>query len=266
MKIALVTGATSGFGKAVAELFCENGYTVYGFGRNIPSVNTKSIRYIVMDVTDDISVNTALKQVFSEINSVDVLVNCAGHGIAGPSEEIPIESVIEAFNVNFFGTIRVTNKVIPYLRKNKKSTLVNFSSIAGFIGLPFQAYYSATKHAIEGYSESLSVELKPFGIKVILIQPGDYKTGAARNRNVHLPDASSIYSDKLVHFFDYLNTRIDKGGDPKRLAKRVVKISESSCPKLRYTFGTPLECVSKWVHVLLPSRLWERIIQVFYKI
>lgn len=266
MKTALVTGATSGFGKAIAELFSQKGYTVYGFGRNLPENSEHAIRYVKMDITSEESISNAFQFVFSEISTVDVLVNCAGHGIAGPSEEIPMERVQEVFDVNFFGTVRVINKVLPYLRANKSGKIINFSSIAGFIGLPFQAYYSATKHAIEGYTEALSIEVKPFNIKVILIQPGDYNTNAANNKTNYVPLPGSIYYERLKFLFQYLSQRVNKGNDPNKLAKSIVRLSEKSNPKLRYKFGRFDELLTKSVHAIVPARVWERIMEIFYRL
>lgn len=266
MKTALVTGATSGFGKSIAELFSEKGYTVYGFGRNIPKNSPNGIRYVKMDITNEESINNAFHSVFKEISSVDVLVNCAGHGIAGPSEEIPMEKIQGVFDVNFFGTVRVINKVLPYLRANNSGKIINFSSIAGFIGLPFQAYYSATKHAIEGYTEALSIEVKPFNIKVILIQPGDYNTNAANNKTNYIPSKDSIYYERLKFLFQYLSQRVNKGSDPKRLAKSIVLLSEKKNPKLRYKFGRLDELLTKSVHAIVPARVWEKIMEAFYRL
>ncbi len=261
---ALVVGATSGFGKAIAEEYHSNGYKVYGFGRNIPESST--ITYIRMDVTDEQSVESALAQVFSQEDKVDVLVNCAGHGIAGPSEEIPMRTIEQTMNVNFLGTVRVIQKVLPYMRKAGGGTIVNFSSIGGIIALPFQAFYSASKYAIEAFSESLAIEVKPFGIKVVIMEPGDFKTNAARNRSVVKPPTNSVYHKRLITFFEYLDTRVDKGGDPKRLARKVRQLSEKKYPKLRYRYGSVAECVTKPIHEILPGRWWERIMQIFYGI
>lgn len=266
MKTALVTGATSGFGKAIAEIFDKKGYTVYGFGRNIPNNIQNGIRYVKMDITSEESINSAFQLVFNEVKSVDVLVNCAGHGIAGPSEEIPMEKIKEVFDVNFFGTVRVINKVLPYLRANKFGRIINFSSIAGFIGLPFQAYYSATKHAIEGYTEALSIEVKPFNIKVILIQPGDYNTNAANNKTNYIPSQDSIYYERLQFLFRYLSQRVNKGSDPQKLAESIVLLSEKKNPKLRYKFGRFDELLAKSVHAIVPARIWERMMEALYRL
>ncbi len=265
MKVALVTGATSGFGKAVGEVFYQNGYKVYGFGRNIPE-ESNGITFIQMDVTDDASVEKGIQTVLADSPKVDVLVNCAGHGIAGPSEEIPIENIRQTFDVNVLGTTRVIQKVLPAMRANGGGKIFNFSSIGGYIALPFQAYYSASKFAIEGFSEALSIEVKPFNIKVIVIEPGDFKTGAAKNRNMFPPKANSAYTERLQTFFDYLNTRIDKGGDPYQLAQKLYKVSQKPCPKFRYKFGTPMELLTKPIHAILPVRWWERIMNKFYNI
>ncbi len=265
MKVALVTGATSGFGKAVAEKFSAEGYKVYGFGRTVQE-STNGIHYLQMDVTDDASVDAAMQKVLTESPKIEVLVNCAGHGIAGPSEEIPIENIMQTFDVNFMGTTRMIQKVLPAMRTNGGGKIFNFSSIGGYIALPFQAYYSATKFAIEGFSEALSIEVKPFNVKVIIIEPGDFKTGAAKNRNMFAPKENSVYTNRLQTFFDYLNTRIDKGGKPENLANSLYKIAQRKCPKFRYKFGSPLEMASKPIHAVLPVRWWERLMNKFYNI
>jgi NAD(P)-dependent dehydrogenase (short-subunit alcohol dehydrogenase family) len=187
-KVAVITGSSSGIGLESALILARNGYTTYATMRS-PDKDTSikaavqneglPIRVIPLDVTDDSSVNNAVDQIISEVGRIDVLVNNAGYGLNGALEDLSMEEIKSQFETNFFGLIRVTQLVLPTMRKQRSGRIINLSSGAGLFGLPGFSAYASTKFAVEGLSESMAYELEPFGIKVILIEPGDIKTNAA---------------------------------------------------------------------------------------
>jgi NAD(P)-dependent dehydrogenase (short-subunit alcohol dehydrogenase family) len=190
--VVLVTGASSGIGKACAERLFARGCRVYGTSRQAPralaQVRTSDLapmlRMIPLDVTSDASVDAAVGVVVACEGRIDAVVNNAGFGVAGAAELTTIEEAREQFETNFFGTVRVCRAVLPVMRQQGSGRILNVSSIAGRIGIPFQAFYSASKFAIEGFSEALRMEVAPFGVKVVLIEPGDFRTGFTAARRL----------------------------------------------------------------------------------
>jgi short-subunit dehydrogenase len=266
-KVVLITGATSGIGKEMAEVLASNGYKVYGTGRNINSrTASENLKYLFMDVRDQNSVNKAVKNIAENNGKVDILINSAGVGIAGALEEIPFNDIYNTYETNLFGIIRVTKEVIPYMRKNGSGLIVNISSIAGRVALPFQSIYSSSKFALECITEALSIELRDFGIKVCMIEPGDYKTNVNKNRKVIIPDENSFYSERLNGFFDLLRKNIDTGRNPENIRKLILRIVKSKNPKLRYKSGRLVENLTPATRFIAPPRIFEKILMTYYKI
>ena len=197
--VVLVTGASSGIGKACAELLFARGCRVYGTSRQAPRALVEArtsdlaplLRMIPLDVTSDDSVDAAVGVVLACEGRLDAVVNNAGFGVAGAAELTTIEEAREQFETNFFGTVRVCRAVLPVMRQQGSGRILNISSIAGRIGIPFQAFYSASKFAIEGFSEALRMEVAPFGVKVVLIEPGDFRTGFTAARKWRTGDGES---------------------------------------------------------------------------
>ena len=266
-EIILITGGTSGLGLAMAQSLAEKGNIVYASGRHLPDNSPyKNLFFKTLDVTKKETIETAIKDIIHEHNRIDVLINSAGIGAAAPLEEISIEEVQDVFNINLFGILRTIQQVIPVMRKNRKGMIINVSSIGGQTGLPFQGVYSSTKFALEGMTEALSIELKPFGIHVCLLEPGDYNTNVLHNRKVVKPAPDSPYSERLALFFDLLNNNIKQGRHPDKIKKLVARIVNSKRPKLRYKSGKLFEIITPAAQRLMPDRLFERIITGFYKL
>ena len=179
-RVALVTGASAGIGASCAAFLAAKGYRVYGGARS--AVMAEGVEPLILDVTDDVSVARAIETILARESRLDVLVNNAGFGIAGAIEDTSIEEAREQFEVNFFGVLRMCRAVLPVMRRQKSGYIVNIGSIGGLIAIPFQGFYSATKFALEGFSESLRMEVRPFGIQVVLIEPGDHRTAFTQNR------------------------------------------------------------------------------------
>ncbi|MBN2214098.1 MAG: SDR family oxidoreductase [Bacteroidales bacterium] len=266
-KIVLITGATSGMGKAMAESLAENGYQVFATGRNIPNESGhQNLFYRYLDVKNNDSVKGAVSGIMEQFHHIDILINSAGFGLAGPLEETPFEEIYNLFETNYFGTIRVIRHVIPVMRKQGDGLIVNMSSIGGRIGLPFQGIYSSSKFAIECLTEALRIELKPFGIKVCMIEPGDYHTGAIHNRHNIIPTKDSPYQKRLKNYFDLLDKNITKGGNPEVLGKLILKIVTSAKPRLCYKSGRFTERITPFARNFLPYSIFGWFLARFYKI
>jgi NAD(P)-dependent dehydrogenase (short-subunit alcohol dehydrogenase family) len=176
-KVVLITGATSGLGLNMAQKLSRNHYIVYASGRNISThKDLPNLKFIYLDVTKEDVIKSAVDLIISEQGRIDMLINSAGIGIAAAIEEIDTQLVKEAFDINYMGIIRMVQYVIPPMRRAGGGKIINIGSIAGRVGLPFQGIYSSTKFAVEGLSEALRIELKPFGIHVVIIEPGNYRT------------------------------------------------------------------------------------------
>src|SRR5690349_9417327 len=181
-RVALVTGASSGIGEAPARALVGAGFTVYGTSRRAtPGEKRGDVVFLPLDVTDDESVADAVREVLDRSGRIDVLVNNAGLGVAGAAEESSVEQARALFETNLFGSIRMTRAVLPHMREQRSGRIINVSSILGFLPAPFMALYAATKHAIEGYSESLDHEVREHGVRVLLVEPGYTNTAFDAN-------------------------------------------------------------------------------------
>ena len=180
-QVALVTGASSGIGYATAKALQSAGYRVFGTSRRAAAQRSDGVTMMTCDVTDDTSVAKMVADVLAEAGRIDLLVNNAGMGLFGGAEESSTSQAHALFDVNVFGLFRVTNAVLPTMRRQRQGKIVNLSSVQGFIPAPYFALYSSTKHAVEGYSESLDHELRPFGIRVVLVEPAYTRTSFEEN-------------------------------------------------------------------------------------
>jgi NAD(P)-dependent dehydrogenase (short-subunit alcohol dehydrogenase family) len=234
-KIALVTGASSGIGEATAERLARAGYTVYGTSRRgAQTGQQRSFELLALDVTSDESVKSAVDEVMRRSSRVDLLVNNAGFGVApAAAEESSIEQTRAIFETNFFGLIRMTRAVLPHMRRQGSGRIINIGSVLGFLPGPYAALYAATKHAVEGYSESLDHELRTRGIRVSVIEPAYTKTRF--DANVLEPDSKlDEYSDARAAMGELLKAMIATGDEPGVVADVVLKAASAERPKLRY--------------------------------
>jgi NAD(P)-dependent dehydrogenase (short-subunit alcohol dehydrogenase family) len=235
--VVLITGTSSGIGRAIASAFAAKGFEVFGTSRN-PQRNEPiaGVELLPLDVSDQASVASAVSTVIQRARRIDVLVNNAGVGVFGAAEESSIAQAQEIFDTNFFGLIRVTNEVLPHLRAQRSGRIINISSVLGFLPAPYGALYAASKHAVEGYSESLDHETREFGVRVSVVEPG--YTDTAFDANASDPD-SPIESYRVLreHVKEALITAVRAGDDPSVVAKVVLKAATSRTPKLRYPAG-----------------------------
>jgi NAD(P)-dependent dehydrogenase (short-subunit alcohol dehydrogenase family) len=235
--VVLVTGASSGIGQAVASAFAAKGFEVFGTSRNPQHTEPiAGVELVQLDVTDPASVTGAVATVIQRAGRIDVLVNNAGFGVLGAAEESSIAQAQQLFDTNFFGLVRLTREVLPYLRAQGSGRIINIGSVLGFLPAPYGALYAASKHAVEGYSESLDHETREFGVRVSVVEPGYTNTSFEANAT----DADSpidSYAPIREHVKDVLAKAVRAGDDPAVVAQAVLKAATSRTPKLRYPAG-----------------------------
>lgn len=260
MKTVAVTGGSSGIGLAAARIFAENGFEVYEFSRS-GSDNGK-IKHIFCDVTDESSVKEAFAEVIRRSGKLDILVNNAGFGISGAAEFTSLEQAKKQFDVNFFGTVACSNEAVKYMRKSGSGTIVNVSSLAAPLSIPFQAFYSASKSAVNSLTLAMANELRPFGIKVCAVMPGDVKTGftAAREKST---DGDELYSGVLQKSVSTMEHDEQNGMSPEAIAKKIYKLASAKNPKPLSTVGAQYKFLVSLAKVL-PVRAVNRIIGMIY--
>ncbi len=236
-KVALVTGASSGIGQATAELLAKAGYTVYGTSRRGGNAGGKPFEMLALDVTSDASVDAAVQTLVQREGRLDLLVNNAGFGVApAGAEESSIEQAQAIFDTNFFGIVRMTRAVLPHMRAHGAGRIINIGSVLGFLPMPYGALYAATKHAIEGYSESLDHELRTRGIRVSVIEPAYTKTPF--DANFLEPDAKlDAYREVRAAVNQRVKEVMATADLPGVVADVVLKAANATNPKLRYTAG-----------------------------
>src|SRR3954469_14442425 len=211
-RVALVTGASAGIGKAAAERLLQGGFTVYGTSRKASAGEQRGgVTFLPLDVTDDDSVDGAVREVLDRSGRIDVLVNNAGLGITGAAEESSVEQARALFDTNFFGSIRMTRAVLPHMRERGSGRIINLSSVLGLVPSPFGALYAATKHAMEGYSESLDHEVREHGVRVLLVEPAYTRTSFDANA-VPADEPLPVYARRR-EVAGVLNAEGIKGGD-----------------------------------------------------
>ena len=241
--VAIVTGASGGIGEATARALHAAGYRVFGTSRRAPSTKSPGIEYLVCDVTSDESVKAAVGEVLSKAGRVDLLVNNAGVGLVAGAEESSLEQAKSLFDVNLFGLIRMTKAVLPTMRKQRAGRIVNLSSVMGLIPAPFMALYSASKHAVEGYSESLDHEIRGSGVRVVLVEP--YYTRTSFDGNVYQADQQlDVYQSARTNAEGVVRDEMKAADTPELVARAVVKASTNTNPQPRYAAGRRARQVS----------------------
>ncbi|MBL9056688.1 MAG: oxidoreductase [Rhodobacteraceae bacterium] len=264
---ALVTGASSGMGKSIAKRLIADGYLVYVAARNTDKMADLAALGAVplqMDISKDAEIVAAVARITEQSGGVDVLVNNAGYGLYGPVEEIPLDEARYQFEVNVFGAARLTQLLLPAMRAKGKGTIVNITSMGGKIYTVLGAWYHATKHALEGWSDSLRLELAPFGIRVVVIEPGLIETGfgAAASQGILERSAHGPYrkvAQSVAASMDRSYGR-GQGTDPKVIADVVGEAVKSARPKTRYAAGKYAKMMI-WVRKWLGDRAFDRLIK-----
>jgi NAD(P)-dependent dehydrogenase (short-subunit alcohol dehydrogenase family) len=254
-KVVLITGASAGIGRACAERLTKSGYSVIGASRRYEAGSPWPT--ISMDVDDDDSVNNGVERVIAEHGGLDAVVTCAGWGLAGAIEQTSMVDAKAQLETNFFGTVRVVRAALPSLRARRGRVIV-ISSIGGLIGLPFSGYYSASKFALEGWAETLAWEIKPFGVEVTLVEPGNFRTDFTRSRREVEVTGDDPYASARRKAISTMERDERKGPDPSGVAVVVDKVLTSSRPPRRITVGPAGERIGPWAKRLLPARVFEK--------
>lgn len=271
-KIILITGASSGIGAACARHLAALGHRVYGTSRRAPAPaqatpDDDGVIMLRMDVTDEASVQRAVEHVLAREGRLDVLINGAGDGIAGAVEDTAMDEAHAQLDTNFFGTLCACRAVLPAMRAQGDGLIVNISSIGGGIGLPFQAMYSASKFALEGMSEALRIEVRPYGIRVVLVEPGDMRTGFTANRRmVAAHRETSPYYAAGERAVAVMVHDEENGASPELVARLVARLMAKKSPRLRYMVGPIVEQTALLLKRVLPWRLFEAALRLYYKV
>jgi short-subunit dehydrogenase len=256
-KVVLITGTSSGSGQSIAQLLAQRGFTVFGTSRNPSSVRTiPGFEVLSLDVCLDESVNACVNTLLKKTEHLDVLVNNAGYALRGALQETTLQEAKAQFETNFFGVVRMVKAVVPVMRKQGSGQIINVSSAVGLTPLPFVGFYSASKFAVEGYTEALRHEVKPFNIRVSLVEPGSVKTQFWQNQK----DASERLSDYdpwRQRLAEVRQQFLQKAIEPTAVAETVLRIIESKSPRLRYTVGSDAARIAR-MRRLLPEAMFEK--------
>lgn len=263
--VILITGITSGFGRAMAQRLSQDGHKVYGTYRR-DSDPIPDVTYIKADVRDEDSLKSAVNQVLEAEGRIDTLISNAGMGIGGPLEFTSTDDARMQMDVNFMGMVRLLNQVVPVMRRQRHGHIICISSIGGLMGLPYQGMYSASKFAIEGYCESLRLELRKFGIHVTVVNPGDFSTGfTAQRSKVCNPDAMAAYPG-YAQSMESIEHDENSGLKPERLAQRISKIVRKRHPRNRYIIATLIQKASVLLKAIFPAKWFDAILGSYYKL
>jgi NAD(P)-dependent dehydrogenase (short-subunit alcohol dehydrogenase family) len=266
-RVVLVTGASSGIGLACASHLAGRGFRVYGTSRRAAAAAGApgDVTMLAADVTDDRSVEQAVAKVLELEGRLDIVVNNAGMGIAGPVENTGIEQAKAQFEVNFFGVLRVCRAVLPAMRNQRSGYIVNIGSIGGILAIPYQSMYSASKFALEGLSEALRMEVRPFGIRVVVIEPGDHKTALTENRQfTETSGATAAYGPSFAAALAKTAHDEQSGPGPEQIARLLHRIVNQHRPRLRYTIGPAPQRAAVWLKRLMPYSLLEYSMSTYY--
>ncbi|HEU4324538.1 MAG TPA: SDR family oxidoreductase [Roseiflexaceae bacterium] len=267
--VALITGASSGLGRAIAAHLHRAGWRVFGTSRSAQpgGCAPEGFALLRMDVDCDESVGAAVQTLLEATGGrLDLLVNCAGFGIAGSVEDTTVEEARRLFETNLFGVWRVCRAALPAMRRRRAGTIINVSSLAGLISIPFQAAYSASKYALEGLTEALSAEARPFGVRVVLVEPGDFRTGFTDRREHVAAACNPAYAARMRASVAVMERDERGGADPAVAARLVERIAHTRNPRLRYIVGLPFAHIAVLLKRVVPARLFEWGLMKYYRI
>jgi NAD(P)-dependent dehydrogenase (short-subunit alcohol dehydrogenase family) len=256
-KVAIVTGVSSGIGRETATLLARRGYRVFGTVRPTSAVTElPGVETVPLDVRDDQAPADLTRHVLASAGRIDVLVNNAGYAVAGSAEETSVLQARAQFETNFFGVVRMTQAVLPSMRARRAGRIVNVSSVLGLVPAPFLSVYAASKHAVEGYSESLDHEVRPFGVRVSLVEPGFTRTKLGAN--LELADTPlGAYAPRRARVLDVVARAVASGSSPRTVAEAVVRAATAPSPRLRYVVGREARLLSV-LRRLLPAGAFDR--------
>jgi len=266
-KIVLITGGSSGIGKSIGNYLKSKGHTIYGTTRNLSNYpDFSDFQLLELDVRNTNTINIAIAQLMDREGRLDVLINNAGVGITGPIEETPHEEILKTFETNFHGPLHMIKAVLPQMRKQGSGLIINITSIAGYMGLPYRGIYSATKGALEITTEALRMEIKDFGIHMTNLAPGDFATNIASGR-YHAPVLTdSPYNQPYGNTLKMIDEGVNGANNPIEVAHMVYKIMNSKKPKVHYKVGSFMQKFSLTLKNLLPDKVYEKLLLNHYKL
>ena len=265
-KVVLITGGSSGIGKSIGAFLTTKGFIVYGTSRNPAKIKNHPFKLVALDLNNVETISKAVTDVIALEGRLDVLVNNAGMGITGPIEETPTSEMRKAFDTNLFGAIDVMKAVLPQMRIQNSGLIINVTSIAGYMGLPYRGMYSASKGALEIVTEAIRMEVKSFGIEVTNVAPGDFATNIASGR-YHTPVfENSPYKKVYQENIDLMDAHVTGGSDPIIMAKAIYKIINTPNPKIHYKVGDFIQKISIVLKRVLPDKIYEKLLMNHYKL
>lgn len=265
-KVVLITGGSSGIGKSMGEFLSQKGFIVYGTSRNPKNYPDSKFSLLALDVKDVKTIEKTVSTIIEKEGKIDVLINNAGAGITGPIEETPEAKIKANFETNFYGPINVIKAVLPQMRVQNSGLIINITSIAGYMGLPYRAIYSASKGALELVTEAFRMELKDFNIKMTNVAPGDFATNIAAGR-YHVPlSKTSPYFKPYGNTLDLMNEHVDHGSDPNMMAEAIFIIINTKNPKVHYKVGAFMQKFSIVLKRILPDTMYEKLLMNHYKL
>lgn len=263
-QVVLITGASSGIGQAIANFLTEKGLTVFGTARAPEKHSAPGFPLLPLDVRDDDSVKRCVDEVIKRAGKIDVLVNNAGFALYGGLEETTLEQAKAIFETNFFGAMRMTNQVLPLMRARQSGRIINVGSVVGFIPAPYMGIYAATKHALEGYSESLDHETRTLGVRVVVVEPGFTKTQIDQNVQVAAAPLPA-YENQRNRIIKTIDDSISSGSDPVSVAEVVARIIKTDNPKPRYPVGGGARLL-QFLRGIMPSRIFDQSLRKQFKL
>lgn len=270
-KVIVITGASSGMGKDAALALIEKGHIVYALARRMnmmDDIQKKGGHIIQVDITNEQHIKSAINEIIQKESRIDVLWNNAGYGLYGAVEDVPITEARHQFEVNLFGLAAITQLVLPHMRKAKSGTIINTSSMGGRIYMPLGAWYHASKHALEGWSDSLRVDVKPFGIHVVVLQPGAIATewGGIMSTNMNQHSGTGAYAESARKFNASMQNMVDNNmmSPTSVITKTILRILESKKPKTRYVVGAMAKPMM-WMRKYLGDTMFDKILMSQFK-
>ncbi len=263
-KVILVSGASSGIGKAIASYLSDKGHRVIGTSRS-PQTQAASFEWEILDVTSQKSVESCIQRVVSKYSRIDILINNAGLGMISSLEEAPMDNINRVLDTNLLGVIRVIQTVLPIMRMQNKGHIINISSIAGLMGLPYRSIYSASKFAVEGLTESLRTEVRKFGIEVCTLQPGSIETDIKESRATYIP-RDSVYNPELTEVENIIDAEVAKGIAAILVAKKIEKLIGKKHLHSKYVVAKPFQKLVSAIRPVIPRSMFEKLLMTHYQI
>ncbi|MDD7888075.1 SDR family oxidoreductase [Flavivirga sp. 57AJ16] len=265
-KVVLITGGSSGIGKSIGEYLIQKNFIVYGTSRHPDRYENSKFPILALDVKEHATILETVKTIIEKERRLDVVINNAGAGITGPIEEIPEAEIKNNFETNFFGPINVIKAVLPQMRAQQSGLIINITSIAGYMGLPYRGIYSASKGALELLTEAFRMELKDFNIKMTNVAPGDFATNIAAGR-YHAPLLeTSPYKKPYGDSLNLMDAHVDNGSHPNLMAQAIYKIINTRHPKVHYKVGEFMQKFSIVLKRILPDKVYEKLLMNHYKL